>query len=164
MPVSVCKEVHEARPLNWLKWAEYSENYWKLSLSVHWCRIKSQRQLWVKQKRTALLLCQAKGDTQVSALKDYVFQPWRKFFFFGHAIQHVWFRDQGSNLHPLHLKHRVLTTRWPGKSPAWEEVMKVIYQWFKGEVSDMWAGPNLISVGLQSWWDSLVPLTLLLLS
>ena len=73
-----------------LKWAEYREYYSKLSLSVHWCWIKSQRQLWVKQKRTALLLCQAKGDTRISALKDYVSQPRRIFFFFfGHVIQHV---------------------------------------------------------------------------
>ena len=45
---------------------------------------------------------------------------WRNFFlFFGHAVQHVWdlkFPDQGSNLHPLHWKHGVLTPGLSGKS------------------------------------------------
>ena len=30
---------------------------------VHWCQIQSQREFWVKQKRTPLSLCQAKKDT-----------------------------------------------------------------------------------------------------
>ena len=35
----------------------------KLSFSVHWCQIQSQKEFWVKQKRTPLSLCQAKEDT-----------------------------------------------------------------------------------------------------
>ena len=50
--------------------SSWTENIWvnfvtrKLGLSVHPCRIKSQRhKFWVKQERIALLLCRAKGDT-----------------------------------------------------------------------------------------------------
>ena len=48
----------------------WTESIWgnfvtrKLGLSVHPCRIKSQRhKFWVKQERIALSLCRAKGDT-----------------------------------------------------------------------------------------------------
>ena len=34
-----------------------------LALTVHWYEIESERQFWVKQKRIALLLYQAKGAT-----------------------------------------------------------------------------------------------------
>ena len=42
------------------------------------------------------------------------------FFFFGHTTRHAGsqFPYQGSNLHPLQGKHRVLTTGPPGKSQA----------------------------------------------
>ena len=40
------------------------------------------------------------------------------FLFCGHIVQLAvsWFPNQGSNLHPLWQKHRVLTTRQPGNS------------------------------------------------
>ena len=40
------------------------------------------------------------------------------FFFFGCALWHVssQFPNQGLNLHPLHSKHRIQTTRLLGKS------------------------------------------------
>ena len=42
-------------------------------------------------------------------------------FFTGCTMQHVgyYFPDQGSNSHPLHWKHRILTTGPSGKSLSW---------------------------------------------
>ena len=44
------------------------------------------------------------------------------FSFFGHTMWHAGyeFPEQGSNLYSLQLKHRILTTRLPGKFPVYE--------------------------------------------
>ena len=46
------------------------------SASVHWYQIKSWRQFWVKQKRIALLLCQAKGNTAGSCPEKLCVPTW----------------------------------------------------------------------------------------
>ena len=52
-------------------------------------------------------------------------------FVFGHAAQQMrsWFPDQGSNPHPLHWKHGVLTTGPPGKSPIFH--FKIAFTFIK---------------------------------